>query len=100
MVVEDVFDPQQLERKGDQKNVIGRIAALDNMKAAPPVNPPCIQEFPKKSATIFIQIPKRTIPFFGHGMPEDMDAIDHLVPSRVTFASGAQDGHAVTVPAK
>ena len=46
-MVEDILHAQQLERQGDQEDIVGRIAALNDVKAAPQIDPPGVEELPK-----------------------------------------------------
>ena len=45
MVVENIFHAQRFERQRYQEDVIRRIAALNDVKAAPEINPPGKYEF-------------------------------------------------------
>ena len=52
-MVENVLNPQELERQRNQENVVGRIAALNDMKSASQIDPPRVQKLPKQRAAVF-----------------------------------------------
>src|SRR5712664_273716 len=44
MMIEDVFDAKEFERQSNEENGVRRIAALNDMKSVPQIDPPCIEE--------------------------------------------------------
>jgi hypothetical protein len=99
-MVEDVLHPKEFEGKGDQKDVIGRIAALNHLKSPAKIDPPREEELPKQGATEFPYVTQGAVPFPGHGVPVNMDPFGALVSFLVTFALWAQYGYFVSVAAQ
>jgi hypothetical protein len=89
-MIEDVFHAQEFEGEGDQKNIVGGITALNDVKAVPKINPPSVEELPKQCAAEFEEIPERTVPFFWHRVPIDVYPIENFVTHSVALASGTQ----------
>ncbi len=89
-MVEDIFDAKKFERQGNQKNIVGGIATLNDLKTVPQINPPGVHELPKESVEVFNEMPEGTIAFRGGGVPVDMNTIEELVPSLVPFAARGQ----------
>jgi hypothetical protein len=56
VMVKNVFDSEYFEGQGDQKNVVRRVASLNNVEAMPQIDPQCVQEFQSECAGIFGQI--------------------------------------------
>src|SRR4029077_4055702 len=100
VMIKDVFDPQEFKGQGNQKNVVGRIAALNYMKATPEKYPPRVEKFPKQRAAVFIHIAEGAIPFFGHRVTVNMNPFEPLVSLRVSLASRTQDSYIETIPAE
>ena len=42
MMIKNILDAEEPKWKSNQKDVVWWIASLDNVKAAPQINPPCI----------------------------------------------------------
>src|SRR6185437_686859 len=63
--IEYVFDSQQFEWERDQKNVVGRIARLNNLESMPQIDPPGIEKFPKQCAAVFPSVSERAVSLFG-----------------------------------
>jgi hypothetical protein len=89
-MIEDVLHSQELERQGHQEDIVGRIATLNDLKSVSQVDPPTVEELPKQRASEFAQIPQSAVPFFGHRVPVDLDALENFVPFSVAFAPGTQ----------
>src|SRR6516162_6924920 len=85
MMIENILDPKESERQGNQENTIRRIAALNDLKSAPQKDPPRVPKFPKQSTPVFEQIPKGGTSFCGHWMSVDVDPVNNFVPSLVTL---------------
>src|SRR5579863_412095 len=100
MVVEDVLNPEKLERQRDQENIVGRITPLNDMKAAPQKDPPGIPELPKQCRAILPEIPERTIALLAHRMPVYVDSVDRLVSPLTPLGPGTQHGDIITGLAK
>jgi hypothetical protein len=71
-MVENELNAKQFEGKGNQKDGIGRIARLNDIKSMAEEYPPRIQELPEKGAPVLHQVPDGGVPLFRHGMPIDM----------------------------
>src|SRR5208283_4076652 len=97
MMIEDVLDPQQFERQSNQENIVGRITALNDMKAAPQEYPPSVEELPKEGPAVFPEISQGSVSFFRHRVPVDPNPIDNFVPLLVSFPSGTQYGHFIPI---
>src|SRR5579872_4977703 len=95
-MIEDVLNPEQLERQCDQENIVWRVAPLNDMKSMPKVNPPRIPELPKECAAILPQIPERTIPLLRRGVPIDLDTVDNLMSQLSTLALWTQYGDLIS----
>jgi hypothetical protein len=78
-MVENVLNPKEFKRQGNQKNVIGRIAALYDFESATHEDPQRVEKLPEQSGAVFIHVPESTVAFSGHGVPEDVDALQYLV---------------------
>src|SRR5271157_387262 len=96
MVIEDVLDPQQFERQSNQENIVGRITALNDMKAAPQKDPPSVEKLPKERPAVFREIAQGSASFF-HRVPVDANPIDNFVPLLVPFPGGTQYGHFIPI---
>src|SRR5271157_1645207 len=96
MVIEDVLDPQQFERQSNQENIVGRIAALNDMKAAPQEDPASVEELPKERPAVFPEITQGSASFF-HRVPVDPNPIDNFVLLLVPFPSRTQYGHFIPI---
>jgi len=90
MIIEDVFHAQEFEGERNQKNIVGGITALNDVKAVPKINPPSVEELPKQCAAELEEIPERTVPFSGHRVPIDVYPIENFVTCSVALASGTQ----------
>src|ERR1700685_36286 len=90
VMVEDVLDPEQLERQGHQKNIIGGIAALNDVKSTTEINPPGVHKFPEQSPAELPQIPQRTVALGGYRMAVDVYAFQKLIAALVPFALRTQ----------
>jgi len=88
VMIEDVFDAQEFKRQRDQENVVGRIAALNDMESAPQKDPPGVQEFPEQGATVLAKVAEGAIAFLEYRMPVNVNSLDEFVPS-VISAAGA-----------
>jgi|SRR5580704_14659162 hypothetical protein len=94
-MVEDIFDPKQLERQGDEKNVIGGIAALNHAKPSTQENPEGIYKFPQQRAPVFEQISWKAISFLGGGVAVYVNPLNDFVAPLAVFAARAQNGNFV-----
>ena len=97
VMVEDVFDAEELEWESDEENIVGRIAALKDVEAAAEENPPREQELPKERPAELPYVAKCAVPFLDHGMPIDVNAFETLISALVAFAFGAEDRNLVAV---
>ena len=46
-MIKDVLDAQQLEWQSDEKNIVGRVASLNDIETPEEINPPCVHKLPK-----------------------------------------------------
>src|ERR1700683_398082 len=90
-MIENVFDPEQLEGQRHQKNIVGRIAALNDVKSAPEINPPRVHKLPEQCPAEFPQISQRTVALGGYRMAVDVHAFQKLVAALVAFAPRTQN---------
>src|ERR1035438_1635187 len=97
MMIEDVLHPKQFERQSNQENIVGRITALNDMKATPQEDPPGVEELPKKRPAVFPEITQGSTSFFRHRVPVDPNPIDNFVPLLVAFRSGTQYCHFIPI---
>src|SRR5580700_6326812 len=95
MIVKDILHSEQSEWQRDHEDVIRRITALNDMEPSATKNPPGIDEFPKKSASVLPQVSQRCGPLFRHGVPVDVNAINFLVSLRISLALRTQHRHLV-----
>src|ERR1700689_1188731 len=96
-MIEDVFDPEQFERQGDNKDVVRRIAALNDMKSVLQIDPPRVKELPKQRGGVFAPVTEQVITILRMGVPVDMNPLDDFMPSLIALAPRTQDGHFVAV---
>ena len=82
VLIEDELLAHELERRGGQKDEIGRIAGLDDRKAALPVNLDQEPEFMEERRRIFAEVGERPAPLGRQRMPVDRDVVDDLEPLR------------------
>ena len=87
MVIEYVANSEKLERKGNEKNVVRRISALNDLKPAGHKDPDRKNEFPEERPTVFPDVPERRVPFLGHWMAKDVHSIQYLVELGILFAA-------------
>src|SRR5579859_5760052 len=90
-MIEDVPHSKQPEGEGDQKNIVRRIASLDDLEASRQKDPPREQELPEQRRRIFQNIAERPIRFVWHGMPVDVDTLQNLMPPPVLARPRAKD---------
>ena len=83
VLIEDELLAHELERRGDQKDEIGRIAGLDDRKAALPVNLDQEPEFMEERRRVFAEVSKRPAPLRRQRVPIDRDVVDDLEPLRI-----------------
>ena len=88
MMIEDILDAQKFEGHGNQKNIVGRITALNHIDTVPEIDPRRIQKFPEQSAAILPQISEQSVTVFGQRVTVDPNPVDHLVPLPVPLAFG------------
>src|SRR6266851_3401859 len=96
-MIENVLNPEEFERQGNHENVVRGIAALNDMKSTSPIDSPCVEKLPKKSAAVFVEVPQGTIAFSWHRMAVDMNSINNFMSLRVALAPGTQYVHFVPV---
>jgi hypothetical protein len=46
-MIEDVLDPEKLERQCNEKDIVRRVATLYDLKAPAEIDPPRVEKFPK-----------------------------------------------------
>src|SRR4030095_7516325 len=96
-MIKNVLNAKKFKWQGNQDNIVGGITALNDMKSASQIDPPRVQELPKKRAAVFAQIPEGTVSLLRHWVAVDMNPIDNLVSSAIALASGTQYSDVVTV---
>ena len=99
MVIKNVFNAEQFEWQGNEENIVRRIAALNDMESVSQINPPRVEELPKKRAAVFPYITESAVSLFRHRVPINVNTINE---SRVllvhSLPSGTQHGDFVSVP--
>lgn len=96
MVVKHVLDAEKLEWKGYEENIVRRVAPLNDMEAAPKVDPPRVHYFPEQGTPVFPKIADRGFPFFGHRMSINVNTCQVLIALFVALAFWTQNGNLVT----
>ena len=96
-MIEDKFNPEKLEWKGDKKNVVRRVATLNYVESVSEIDPPRVEEFPKQRATVFVQIPQVTIPLGRHVVPVNVNPLDHFMTLHGPLLPRAQYGDSVAI---
>src|ERR1700730_18410578 len=90
VMIEDLLNLKQLEGQRHQKNFIGWIAALNDVKSAAEINPPGIHKLPEQSPAEFPQISQWTVALGRHRMAVDVYAFQKLIAALVPFATRTQ----------
>ena len=88
VLVEDELLAHQLERRGGEKDEVGRIAGLDDGKAALPVNPEQEPEFMEQRRRIFAEVGERAASLGRQRMPVDRNVVDDLESLRIGGVGG------------
>src|SRR5579859_614359 len=96
VVVKNVLHSKEFERQCDQKNIIGRIATLNDIKSMPQIDPQRIPKLPEQRATVLPQIPHRSASLRWRGMSIDADSVNNFVSCGARFSSGTQNRHFVS----
>jgi hypothetical protein len=96
-MIEYVLHANEFERESDQENVVGRIAALNDVKTASQKDPPREKELPKQRTTELPHVTQRAVPLLGRGVAVNMDPLKTLVTFFVAFALWAQNRYFVFV---
>src|ERR1700722_8742920 len=97
VVIEDVFHPQQFEGQRNQENVVRGVAALNDLKAAPQINPPGKPELPEKRTEKFHQIFQWGAAFGGQRMAVDVHSLQKLVSLFISLAPGTKHSDLIAV---
>ena len=96
-MVENVLDPQDFERQSNQKDIVWRIAALNNVKSVRKVDPARVQELPEQSTGVFPEITEGCVSLSRHGVSVDTDSLDHLIGLAAVATPGAQNCHVKSI---
>src|ERR1700741_4259481 len=96
-MIEDVLYPEEPERKSNQKDIVGRIASLNDLKTATKENPPGIHKLPKQSTAKLPDVSQRCASLPGRRVPIDMHTAQQLIPFCVVLPSRAEHRHFVPV---
>ena len=83
VLIEDELLAHELERRGGQKDEVGRIAGLDDRKAALPVNLDQEPEFVKEGRRVFAEVSERPAPLERQRMAIDRNVVDDLELLRI-----------------
>ncbi len=92
MVIKDVFLPYKLERQGDEKDQIGRIAAVNRVESLFAEHAPGEPEFVEQGACVFANITDRRFSFHGKRVSIDVDAFEDFVVGFVALALRTDNG--------
>ena len=93
MLIEDEPLAHELERQSGEKDQVGRIAGLDDRKAAFAVNLEQEPEFMKQRGRIFAEVSKRAAPLGRQRMPVDRNVVDDLEALRKVGVGRADHRH-------
>ena len=96
MVVENIFDSEDLERERNQENVVRRVAALNNIEATPEIDEPRIEKFPEKDEAILVYIASGAVPFLRRRVAIDVNSFENFMSPLVALPARTKDGHFVT----
>src|SRR4029453_4019236 len=96
-MVKNVLHPNKFKWECNQKNIVGWITTLNNVKSGPQVDPGGIQKLPEQGPSLLPQIPKRSTPLCGRRMSIDADPLDHFIAFGRPFPAGAQYRYLITL---
>ena len=92
-MIEDIFLPQKLKWQRDEKDQIGRIAAVNSVETVRVEYVASEPQFMTQGARVFVDITERRCAFRGKRVAIDVDAFDDFVTGFVAFGLRTYNGN-------